>query len=39
MAPIDPKTEFLAKAKEAEDHANEAKSESDKASWVRIAAG
>ena len=39
MAPIDPKPEFLAKAKEAEGRADEAKSESDKASWLRIAAG
>ena len=31
--------EYLSKAKEAEEKAEKAKSESDKASWLRIAAG
>jgi hypothetical protein len=33
------KEAFLAKAKEAEEHAAKAKDEANKASWLRIAAG
>jgi hypothetical protein len=33
------RTEYLAKAKDAEDKAEKAKNESDKAEWLRIAAG
>ena len=31
--------EYLAKAKEAEEKAEKAKDENDKASWLRVAAG
>ena len=33
------KDEYLSKAKEAESHAEKARDEANKASWLRIAAG
>jgi hypothetical protein len=39
MVTNDKKAEYLAKAKEAEEKAEKAKDEENKASWLRIAAG
>ena len=39
MGKMGRKEEFLAKAKEAEEQAEKAKDEANKASWLRIAAG
>jgi hypothetical protein len=39
MSSADRKAEYLAKAKEAEDQAEQSKDDATKASWLRIAAG